>query len=154
MTRWTEKELEQVLKKGSVKTTGMPKPEFKMATQSDTLKLVYPVAFPSLNEYVDECRKSPYAGAAMKKHYTNLVHKLTLSQEHRIRFSRVHISAVFFEANKRRDYDNIIFAMKFVLDGLQYAEVIADDKWTIIGSGHFSIALADSQSLALTLRQV
>ena len=81
--------------------------------------------FPSFNEYVNACRKNRYAGATMKKRiekdiscYINQLPKF---------YNPVKIHFHWIEGNKRRDYDNICYAKKFILDTLVSCHKLHDD---------------------------
>lgn len=79
-------------------------------------KVEIPIKLPSLNDYINECRKNKYAGANMKKNVENdlalFINKLpTFKNPIRIKFT-------WIESNKKRDLDNICFAKKFILDTL------------------------------------
>lgn len=45
----------------------------------------------------------------------------------------VYISFTWFEESRRRDPDNVVFAKKFILDGMVKAGIIPDDnyKWVV-----------------------
>ena len=89
--------------------------------------------FPTLNEYIDCERGSTIAAAAMKKKCTERV---------RIQCEEQNIPAVsgkvdlLFEwhSSTRHDPDNVAFAKKFILDGLQAAGVLENDNRKFIGT--------------------
>lgn len=90
-----------------------------------------PVLFPGLNEYGAAERTNKFAGAKMKKEYTDLAAWYIRSAKLQPYTTPVIISFHWFEPSTRRDPDNIIFAKKFILDGLVAAGVIPNDnqKW-------------------------
>ena len=81
---------------------------------------------PSLNEYINACRKNAYAGANLKKKTeTDLmwfINKLP-------RFENpITIHFLWVEGNRRRDYDNISSGgRKFILDTMVKCGKIKDD---------------------------
>ena len=84
-----------------------------------------PFRLPSLNQYINECRKNKYAGANMKKtvdrdieYYINQLPKYDRP---------VKIHFIWVEENKRRDLDNVCFAKKFILDSMVKAGKLKDD---------------------------
>ena len=81
--------------------------------------------FPSLNEYVNACRRNRYTANRMKKQETSRAAQAArgVSPFH----EPVVVEFLWVEPNKRRDLDNVAFAKKFILDGLVHAGVIADD---------------------------
>ena len=95
------------------------------------IRLDIPMKLPSLNEYVNECRKNKFAGSTMKKQVQSdigwYINKLP-------KFDKpIKISFTWVEANKRRDYDNICFAKKFILDAMQECGKLENDnrKWVV-----------------------
>ena len=88
-------------------------------------KIEIPFRLPSLNQYINECRKNRYAGAKMKKDvdadidwYINTLPKYQ---------KPIKIHFHWIEENKRRDFDNICFAKKFILDSMVKAGKLKDD---------------------------
>ena len=84
-----------------------------------------PFRLPSLNQYINECRKNKYAGANMKKtvekdigYYINQLPKYE---------KPIKIHFTWVEENKRRDLDNVCFAKKFILDSMVKAGKLKDD---------------------------
>ena len=75
-----------------------------------------PLRLPSLNEYINECRKNRFAGAKMKSDVEDAI-GWYISQLPRFE-SPVEIHFHWIEGNKKRDLDNICFAKKFILDAL------------------------------------
>ena len=80
---------------------------------------------PSLNEYVDACRRNRYAAAKMKRDAEELI----LWQVKRMKpiTSKVWVQFVWHEENRMRDPDNVCFAKKFVLDALQKCGKLKND---------------------------
>lgn len=79
-------------------------------------KIEIPFRLPSLNQYINECRRNKYAGANMKRKVENdisiIVNQLpTYNNPIKIKF-------IWVEENKKRDLDNVCFAKKFILDSM------------------------------------
>ena len=87
--------------------------------------LEIPYKFPSLNEYINACRRTPYAGATMKKNVQRdigyFINKLP-KFEH-----PVIIDFTWVEKNGRRDPDNVTYAKKFILDAMVECGKLKDD---------------------------
>ena len=88
-------------------------------------RIEIPFRLPSLNQYINECRKNRYAGANMKKNvekdigwYINLLPNYQ---------NPIKIHFHWIEKNKRRDLDNVCFAKKFILDSMVKAGKLKDD---------------------------
>lgn len=89
--------------------------------------------FPTLNEYIDCERGSTIAAAAMKKKCTEQVKKQCLSQQ--IESVKGKVDLLFeWHSSTRHDPDNVAFAKKFILDGLQAAGVLENDNRKFIGT--------------------
>ena len=89
--------------------------------------------FPTLNEYIDCERGSTIAAAAMKKKCTEQVKVQCVSQH----IQRVNgkVDLLFeWHSSTRHDPDNVAFAKKFILDGLQAAGVLENDNRKFIGT--------------------
>lgn len=93
--------------------------------------------FTSLNEYVDAERSFRMNAANLKKFETQRVKLesigvLPIPPE----AYPVSISFTWYCKDKKKDPDNICFARKFILDGLQEAKILTGDGWKHIK--HFS----------------
>ena len=89
--------------------------------------------FPTLNEYIDCERGSTIAAAAMKKKCTEQVRVQCIEQSIPPVAGKVDL---LFEwhSSTRHDPDNVAFAKKFILDGLQLASVLENDNRKFIGT--------------------
>lgn len=88
-----------------------------------------PIKYPSLNDYVRACRANGIGANKMKQ---TLEKKTGLYIQKLPRFEKpVRVHFLWTEENKRRDYDNIAFAKKFILDSLQKNGKLQNDnrKW-------------------------
>lgn len=96
-----------------------------MARQEFTIK----DRMPNLNDYVNALKKHRNAGDDMRDEWHDVV-----VQECRVaglgRFTEpVFIEFNWYEPNYKRDIDNVAFAKKFILDGLQKAGVLQNDNY-------------------------
>lgn len=88
-------------------------------------EVTIPLKLPSLNDYVRICRTNKYQAASFKKNLEEqigwfLVGVPKFKNPIRIRF-------VWTEGTMKRDYDNIAFAKKFILDALVKCGKLPDD---------------------------
>ncbi len=90
-----------------------------------TYSIVIHGRLPGCNEYIEACRKNRYEAARMKRETQELIRwqiyrlpKLT---------KPVKIAFRWIEPNARRDYDNITYGRKFILDALQEAGKLPND---------------------------
>lgn len=94
------------------------------------IKLEIPYKFPSLNEYINECRKNKFAGAKVKKQSQNdigwYINKLP-------KFNKpVVIHFTWIEGDRRRDWDNVCWAKKFILDAMVECGKLKDDNRKVV----------------------
>ena len=111
-----------------------------------------PYKFPSLNEYVNECRKNKFAGAKMKKQIQEdiswFITRLPVFD------NPVIINFTWVEGNKRRDLDNIAFAKKFILDTLVDWGKLRDDNRKIVTAFRDNFAYGDDWKVILDIEEV
>ena len=89
--------------------------------------------FPTLNEYIDCERGSTIAAAAMKKKCTEQVKEQCVSQQ--IETVKGKVDLLFeWHSSTKHDPDNVAFAKKFILDGLQATGVLENDNRKFIGT--------------------
>ena len=80
---------------------------------------------PSLNDYTAMCRGNKYQAAKYKR---DLETEIGLFLGKLPRFEKpIQIHFHWIEGNKRRDYDNVAFAKKFILDALVKKGKLKDD---------------------------
>lgn len=89
-----------------------------------------PLKLPSLNEYTNANRTKSYKGAKMKKDAQKAIAPYLTSLPKFDKPVKIHFT--WIEGNKRRDYDNICFAKKFVLDALVVNGYLTDDNRKIV----------------------
>lgn len=89
------------------------------------IKIEIPYKFPSLNEYTAACRGNAFGGASMKKK----VQKSIAPYIARLpKFEHpVYIHFHWVEGNNRRDWDNVTWNHKFILDAMVEAGRLKDD---------------------------
>lgn len=107
--------------------------------------------FPSLNDYIRACRGNKFGGANMKKRIEN---DISWDIEKLPTFDKpVFIDFLWTEKNKRRDFDNIAFAKKFILDAMVKQGKLKDDnrRWVVGFSDRFK--QGDFYSCTLLIRE-
>lgn len=84
--------------------------------------------FPGLNEHIAEERKNRFKGGKLKKQETEWVKYTSQSLKiPPILHYPVQVRFSWYIRNKKKDLDNIIFAKKYILDGLVEAGVLKGD---------------------------
>lgn len=89
---------------------------------------------PSLNEYVNTERGNRYGGAGLKRNNTQLCAvycRAAMNQGFKFDNPSV-VHCTWYMKNKRKDPDNIAFAIKFILDGMMKVGLIKNDNWEMI----------------------
>ena len=86
-----------------------------------------------LNEYTRANRTNAHVGASMKRTNEELIIPYIRRDLKGVHFDKVDIDITWYEPTKRRDPDNIFFAIKFILDALVKCDVIDDDSQKHIG---------------------
>jgi len=94
------------------------------------IKFVIDGRFPSLNEYIKAERTNRYIAANMKQSNTELVQWVIKSKVITKPTLPVWVSINWYEPNNKRDIDNITWAKKFIMDGMQKAGLIPNDNRT------------------------
>lgn len=108
--------------------------------------------FPTLNEYIDCERGSTIAAAAIKKKCTEQVREQCVSQQ--IQPVNGKVDLLFeWHSSTRHDPDNVAFAKKFILDGLQLAGVLENDNRKFIGTMADEIVQDDEDYVILHITE-
>ncbi len=82
----------------------------------------------SLNEYTRACRSNQYYGAKMKSENEMLILKsLTAKHVNKIKKYPIKLKLTWYVKDKRKDPDNITFAIKFILDALVKYGILEND---------------------------
>lgn len=111
-----------------------------------------PIKFPSLNQYINECRRNRYSGASMKRKVEESIYPYIKDMP---KFDKpIKIRFLWTEENKRRDFDNIAFAKKFILDAMQkYGKLENDNrKWVVGFTDNFT--LGEQCGVFITINEV
>lgn len=108
-----------------------------------------------LNEYTNANRYNKYAGASAKKKEQEYIIWCIKEQLGNIKIDKP-VRAIFtwIEENKRRDYDNIAFAKKFILDALVQAGTLKDDNRKIITGFQDIFTYANESKVIVELEEI
>jgi len=93
------------------------------------MKFTIPGEFISLNDYINKERANKFAAYAIKKEETERVNWEARIQHLPHLEHPVYLEFHWYCKNKKKDPDNIIFAKKFILDGMVQAQVLRGDGW-------------------------
>lgn len=84
---------------------------------------------PGLNDYTAACRGRAIAGGKMKHKAQDSVQKAIREAGLRPMKAPVDVRVTWYERDRKRDKDNVRFAVKFILDALVAEKVIENDNW-------------------------
>lgn len=95
------------------------------------MKLVIHGKLDGLNNYISACRTNHYKGASMKAHNEKIVMSEIYRQMRGQHFRKpVFMRYTWYEANRRRDLDNVSsFGRKVIQDALVKTHVLDNDGW-------------------------
>ena len=110
------------------------------------------IKLPSLNDYVNACRQSPYIGAALKKRTDAQIAGEIMAANIRRISDPCIVCMVFLETDKRRDVDNVESARKYILDALVGTGILLDDSPRyVVGAPSFTEYTTDQAGVVITL---
>jgi Holliday junction resolvase RusA-like endonuclease len=104
------------------------------------LEFFIPGELTTANDFIAATNRSRWDGAEVKKTETQRA-KLACRELPTIQKYPVRIHMTWYRADRRSDPDNVAFAIKFILDGLQKAGVLRQDTWACIKSIHHEFEL-------------
>lgn len=87
---------------------------------------------PSCNEYIKLCRTNKYAAARMKLKIEQQIGYYLLRLPRYDEPIKIHFH--WIEGSQRRDWDNVCFAKKFILDSMVKYKKLSDDNRKIVTS--------------------
>ena len=90
--------------------------------------IVVPGRMDGLNDYTKACRANKYGGNAFKQRNQNMfVAEILARKLSPVTKFPCMLSIKWYEPNKKRDVDNITFAVKFILDALVETGILPND---------------------------
>lgn len=118
---------------------------------NDIITVEIPLKLASLNEYINLCRGNRYASAKYKKDTEAKIIKYLDSVP---KYNNpISIEFIWIEGNKRRDYDNVSFARKFILDALVKAGKLKDDNRKCVVGFTDNFQYADDFKVVLKIKE-
>jgi Holliday junction resolvase RusA-like endonuclease len=105
-----------------------------------------PFRLPSLNEYVDICRRDKYGANAHKQEIENDISYFI----HGRHDGPVTIQFTWYEPNRRRDVDNVAFAKKYILDAMQKKGVLKNDRQVVGFTDSFVYGQGEGVNVVIT----
>ena len=114
-------------------------------------KIEIPFRLPSLNQYINECRKNKYAGATMKKNIEKDIEYFVNQLPKYEKPIKIHFHWV--EESKKRDLDNVCFAKKFILDSLVKSGKLKNDNRNFVTGFTDTFEYADESRIVLEIEE-
>lgn len=94
------------------------------------MKIVIPGELPDLNMIIDESKKHWTKYRDMKQVETE---KVAWIAKKLPKMGKIDLKITWYCKDKRKDKDNILVGIKFILDGLVEAGIIKNDGWKEVG---------------------
>lgn len=82
-----------------------------------------------LNTYITAERSNKFRGAKIKREMTVLVAEACMVQKAPKMQHITRFTCIWRHKNRRKDFDNVEFAQKWIRDGMVMAGVIPNDGW-------------------------
>jgi Holliday junction resolvase RusA-like endonuclease len=110
---------------------------------------------PTLNEYILAERTNKFAGAALKKKFTDICSWQSLQLRGKVNKDEIHSVTIDWHLpTKKSDPDNVSFAVKFLLDGLVTASILKNDGANQIHSLTHNFHYGEKYFIEVTLTEV
>ena len=99
------------------------------------MKIMLDGEFTTLNEHIAATNANRYSGNSVKRSETErVVWQCKEQAVLPIKGYPLDLTFFWYRANRKTDPDNVSFAVKYILDGLQSAGIIRNDGWREINS--------------------
>lgn len=116
------------------------------------MKCIIDMKLPSLNDYIRDCRTNRYLGAKRKK---ELEEQISLFICNLPRFENpIKIHFHWIEGNKRRDFDNVCFGKKFILDAMVKCGKLKDDNRKCVAGFIDTFSYGSNFSVVLEIEEI
>lgn len=106
---------------------------------------------PSLNEYINACRRNRYVGAKMKANVEQdiafFINKLPVFEK------PIKIHFHWIEESKKRDFDNVSFSKKFILDAMVKCGKLKDDNRKYVNGFADTFSYGDKAGVVLEIEE-
>lgn len=116
---------------------------------------------PSLNEYIEACRRHPQAGAKLKRNSQDAViwniRKARLKNMLKPITKPCRVSFEYYEHTAKRDIDNVTgFAHKVILDALVEEGILPNDtqKWVVGFVDDFMRCERNKDCISITIKEI
>ena len=116
------------------------------------LRIDIDLILPSLNDYINVCRKNRYESARLKK---KMERNISCFLDNCPSFDHpVKIHFHWIEKTKKRDLDNICFAKKFILDAMVKSGKLKDDNRKFVTAFTDTFEYGDTTKVILYIEEI
>lgn len=119
--------------------------------------ITFPFRLSGLNEYVDAERSNRFKAAKIKRQTQDDLETII---RHEINAGRLHrhenlsmLEITWTEKDRRRDADNVAFAVKFIQDAFVEMGVFPDDNRKYIDEIHHKVVTGNDYSVTVTIKE-
>ena len=117
-----------------------------------TYKATIDMKLPSLNEYIRACRTNVHVASKFKKDIENDIGYFLRDLP---RFEKpIKIKFHWIEGNKKRDYDNIAYAKKHILDSMVKFGKLKDDNRKFVTAFTDTFSYGAETKVELTIEEI
>lgn len=117
-----------------------------------------PVPHPGTNELIGEAKSNRYRYGGLKRTYTLIACSYAAEAARQARWrrpkGRVSVTCRWFERDARRDPDNVMGGVKWLLDGIVKAGVIADDSQRYVGRISHEIGIRRNAGVEVVIEEM
>lgn len=115
-------------------------------------RYVIEMKLPSLNDYIDVCRGNKYYANSYKARIESEIGLFLMKMPKWDNSIKIHFTWV--EKAKKRDYDNIAFAKKFILDAMVKKGKLKDDNRKYVVGFTDSFEYGDEYKVILDIEEI
>lgn len=117
----------------------------------EVFRIEIPIKLPSLNDYVNECRRNKYNANNYKAKYEREIGLYLMKMP---KWNNpIKINFIWIEGDKRRDLDNVAFAKKFILDAMVKFGKLKDDNRRYVTAFTDTFVYGDTTKVILEIEE-
>lgn len=116
-----------------------------------------PVKFITLNEWTDLCKRSKgkYSPAQIYKGRVEAIVAFHIKQRKTKPLNKpFKVRYIWYEETAKRDPDNVCFAKKFILDGMQKAKILKNDNSRLVKGFSDDFVYGEGQKVVVEIYEV
>lgn len=120
------------------------------------MKFTIPGRLNGLNDYTTANRTNRFGGNTMKKKNEEIIFwAIRQAKLSKVTNYPISLEIMWYEPNMRRDFDNITFAVKFILDSMVNAKIIENDSLKFVNKiDHTVLIDRDNPRIEVEIKEV